>query len=91
MAQIETADRRIKLSLPAIATLSAILAIFLWAAGVVAGYMAYTRSMSEVIAKYDAVAKRLDSAEDLLGELRGDMKYTRQDIAEIKTYILPKK
>lgn len=78
-------------SLPTITMVSSVLAVVLWATGFVMGYMAYTRSMADLLAQNVAFALRLSNVENAAIELRGDMKYTRQDIAEIKLYILPKK
>lgn len=90
--QIEGNGRpRISFTLPTMAAICSIAGIFLWIGGFVMGYMAYTRSMNDLITQNVSLIARLSALEISVVEMHGDIKRTREDIAELKVQNIPKR
>ena len=82
---------RVSFSLPTIAAFCSILSVLIYCVGFVTGYMAYTRSMSDLKIQNDKIAERLSAVETKVTETQGDVKYIGQSIAELKLAVVPKR
>ena len=83
--------QRVSLSLPTIASVCSILGVVIFCGGFVVGYMAYTRSMTDLLAQNAEFAKRLTSVESKVIETQSDVKYIGQSISELKLAVVPKR
>lgn len=94
MAQMESGGNRrstLSVNLPTVAAISSVLGLLVYAIGFVSGYMVYTRSIGDLLAENTNMQKHITSIETRVTEMQGDIKYTRQDIAELKLAVVPRR
>lgn len=82
---------RVSFSLPTVAAICSIGGVVLWFGGFVMGYMAYTRSITDLLAQNAAFTTRLGSVESKIDLTQNDVKYIGQSIAELKLAVVPKR
>lgn len=82
---------RISFTLPTVAAICSIAGVLLWCGGFIMGYMAYTRSMTDLLAQTTSFTNRLTAVEGKVTETQVDVKYIGQSIAELKLAVVPRR